>query len=71
MGLMILAEAEQSVVLLVLLVATLGLTFWEARSRGLDWQRTAWWMLLVLLTHVIGYLALLGWGAYRKSRNLD
>ncbi len=68
MGLMILADAEQSVALLLLLLAGLGLTFWETRTQRLEWRQTAWWLLLVLLIHVIGYLALMGWGAYRKRK---
>ena len=66
MGLMILAGAETSAVLMMLLVASLGLTFWEARELELDWRMTLWWMLLVVLVHVFGYLALRVWGFNRR-----
>ncbi len=61
MGLMILADAGGSVVLLALLLAALGLTYWETREREFDRAHTAWWMLLVVLIHVIGYVALRVW----------
>lgn len=61
MGLMILADAEGSVVLWLLLFAALGLTYWEAREREFDRRLMTWWMLLVLLTHVIGYVFLRLW----------
>lgn len=66
MGLLILADADQSVVLWVLLLPLLGLTFWETRTQRLEWKQTVWWLLLVLLTHVPGYLALWVWGIYRR-----
>lgn len=68
MGLMILAGAETSLVLTLLLVAALGLTFWETRELKLDWQRTLWWMLLVVLVHVFGYLALRVWGFTNRAK---
>ncbi len=61
MGLMILADAGGSVVLLALLLAALGLTYWETREREFDRAHTTWWMLLVVLIHVIGYVALRVW----------
>ena len=68
MGLMILADAEGSVVLLLLLFAALGLTYWEAREREFDRRLTTWWMLLVVLIHVIGYIALRVWLMSRDRR---
>jgi hypothetical protein len=68
MGLMILADAEGSIVLLLLLFAALGLTYWEARERDFDRRLTTWWMLLVLLIHVIGYIALRVWLMIRDRR---
>ena len=58
MGLMILAGAETSLVLTFLLVATVGLTVWEAYEQDFDRKTLTWWVLLVLLIHVIGYVAL-------------
>ena len=29
-------------------------------------MHTLWWMLLVFLTHFLGYLALRGWVFYRR-----
>ena len=40
MGLMILADAQGSVVLLALLLASLGLTYWETREREFDRAHT-------------------------------
>ena len=61
MGLLILIDAQESVVLWILLAATLGLTYWETRERGLDRRHTTWWLLLVFLIHVLGYIALRVW----------
>jgi hypothetical protein len=43
-----------------------SLPFIEAREQRLDAMRTLWWMLLVFFTHFIGYLALRGYGFYRR-----
>ncbi len=67
MGLMILAGAETSAVLSLLLLAALGLTYWETRELQLDWRNTLWWMLLVALIHVFGYLALRVWGFKNRA----
>ena len=67
MGLMILADATASGVLLLLLAASLALTWWETHELELDWRTTAWWMLAVALVHVPGYLALRFWGWRRKQ----
>lgn len=68
MGLMILAGAEQSGVLWILLTIAMGLTWWEARDQELDRRLTLWWILLVALVHIPGYLALRLWGAWRKQQ---
>lgn len=57
-GLMMLFGAERSVVLWALLVAALGLTYWETREQSFGTRATAWWLLAVTLVHVPGYLAL-------------
>ena len=48
-------------VLLLTWVVALYLTFIEARQQHLDGLRTLWWMLLVFMTHFVGYLALRAW----------
>ena len=58
MGLMLLFGAQQSVVLWALLVAALGLTFWETRELEFNTKTTVWWLMLVVLIHVVGYMAL-------------
>jgi hypothetical protein len=54
-------------VLLLTWAIALYLTFIEARQQHFDGMHTLWWMLLVFLTHFVGYLALRGWVFY-KSR---
>jgi len=66
MGLMIVVGAQSSAVLLGLLVVSLGLAVWEIRGLNLPRMLTMWWLLLVLLTHVLGYLALRLWAANRQ-----
>jgi len=56
-------------ILLVCLVALLYLTWVELRSEDLQPQVKLWWGLLVLLTHVPGYLALRVWIAFRRRRD--
>ena len=45
-------------ILLVCLIGLLYLTWVELRNEDLEAQVKLWWGLLVLLTHVPGYLAL-------------
>lgn len=47
-----------SIVLWILLVGALGLTLWECRERGYRLKVLLWWMMLVFLTHVVGYIIL-------------
>ena len=64
MGLLILAgyagqgDPSRSIVLWVLLVAALGLTYWECRERGYRLKVLLWWMSFVAITHVLGYIIL-------------
>lgn len=65
MGLLIVADyvsdaggARQSLVLWILLVAVVGLTFWECRERGYRLKILVWWMTFVAITHVVGYMIL-------------
>ena len=53
-------------VLLLTWLVALYLTFVETREQRLDFMHTLWWMLLVFLTHFVGYLALRGWVFYRR-----
>ena len=52
-------------ILLVCLLGLLYLTWVELRARPLEPTVKLWWYLLVLLTHVPGYLALRIWLAVR------
>jgi hypothetical protein len=56
-------------ILLVTLIGALYLTWFELRDEPLDNQVKLWWYLLVLLTHVPGYLALRIWLVFRRRRH--
>jgi hypothetical protein len=56
-------------VLLVCLLGLLYLTWVELRGEELEPQVKLWWGLLVLLTHVPGYLALRIWMMLRRRRD--
>ena len=55
-------------ILLVCLAGLLYLTWVELRGEELEPLTKLWWGLLVLLTHVLGYLALRIWIAVRRRR---
>jgi len=55
--------------LLVCLVGVLYLTWVELHGEDLEPIVKLWWGLLVLLTHVPGYLALRIWIAVRRRRD--
>jgi hypothetical protein len=57
------------VILLVCLLGLLYLTWVELRGEELELQVKLWWGLLVLLTHVPGYVALRVWIALRRRRD--
>ena len=61
--------AHQSGVFLLLLLAVLGLTWWEARHQDFDRRLTLWWISVVGMTHVLGYLALRAWVASSERRD--
>ena len=69
MGILWLIGAQQSAVLFLLLVAALGLTWWEARQQDFDRRLTFWWISVVGMTHVLGYLALRLWVTFRERQN--
>ena len=56
-------------ILLLCLIALLYLTWIELRQQELEPLVKLWWGLLVLLTHVFGYLALRIWLAVRRRRD--
>lgn len=56
-------------ILLVCLVGLLYLTWVELRGDELEPMVKLWWALLVLLTHVPGYLVLRAWLALRRRRD--
>ena len=58
-------------ILLVCLVGLVYLTWVELRGRPLEPTMKLWWGLLVLLTHVPGYLALRVWLAVRGRRGAE
>ena len=55
--------------LLVCLLGLLYLTWVELRNEDLEPMVKLWWWLLVLLTHVFGYVALRIWIAVRRRRD--
>lgn len=55
------------VITAVTLAVALYLTIIELRELRPHFLWWSWWLLLVFLTHFIGYLALRGYGAYRRS----
>ena len=55
------------VITAVTLAVALYLTIIELRELRPHFLWWSWWLLLVFLTHFIGYLALRGYVAYRRS----
>ncbi len=55
--------------LLVTLALALYLTVVELRELRPHWKWWGWWLSLVFLTHFVGYLALRGYAAYRRSHS--
>jgi hypothetical protein len=56
------------VITAVTLAVALYLTIVELRELRPHFLWWSWWLLLVFLTHFIGYLALRGYVAYRRSQ---
>ena len=71
MGILWLMGAQQSAVLFLLLVAALGLTWWEARQQDFDRRLAFWWISVVGMTHVLGYLALRALGCLKGKAATD
>ena len=47
-----------SLVLWILLAGAVGLTWWECRERQYRLTVTLWWISVVAITHVVGYVVL-------------
>ncbi len=56
------------VITAVTLAVALYLTIIELRELRPHFLWWSWWLLLVFLTHFIGYLVLRGYVAYRRSQ---
>jgi hypothetical protein len=52
--------------LLLALAVALYLTVIELRSLKPHWQWWAWWLLLVFMTHFVGYLLLRTYALYQR-----
>lgn len=68
MGLLLLFDATGSAVLWGALLLAVALTVWEVRENKFTSKAQMWWILLVLLVHVPGYLVLRGLTAYLRRR---
>jgi len=68
-GILWLLGVHTKPVLFLLLLAALGLTVWEARQQNLDRRLTLWWVSVIGMTHVLGYLAMRAWVASRERRS--
>ena len=69
MGLLLLFDATGSAVLWGALLIAVALTVWEVRENKFTTKSQMWWILLVLLIHVPGYLVLRALTAYLRGRN--
>ena len=54
--------------LILTLVIVLYLTVIELRDLDLHYAWWSWWLLLVLLTHFVGYLFLRAYALYRRRQ---
>lgn len=52
--------------LILTLALALYLTAIELRELQLHWAWWIWWLLLVFMTHFVGYLFLRAYGVYRR-----
>ncbi len=71
MGLIMLLDAGGNGILLLTLLGALVLTYWECRTNELTWRSTLWWLSLVLLVHVVGYIALRLWLLGRRGQAVN
>ncbi len=57
-------------ILLLALVICVYLTVWDLwHEKDLAVMPKAWWVLLVILTHVVGYIVFRVWIAQRRRRH--
>jgi hypothetical protein len=63
----VITQQAPPILILALLVA-LYLTVWDLWNEDLPLLTKGWWVLLVFITHVIGYLIFRVWLAMRRSR---
>ena len=63
-----LRHTAASLPLWLILLGALGLTYWECREQKYETKLTVWWLSLVLLLHVPGYLALRIWVAVQRNK---
>lgn len=67
MILFVFTQQAPPILILALLIA-LYLTVWDLWNEDLPFLSKAWWVLLVFLTHVAGYLIFRIWIAARRAR---
>ena len=65
MGLMLLLGVSGSVLMWLSLLVALGLTVWEVYEQRMPTLHAIWWLLLVFLTHAVGYICLRLWVQWR------
>jgi hypothetical protein len=68
MGLLLLFEATGNPIMWLTLLVAVGLTYWEVREHRFSTKAQMWWVLLVLLFHVPGYLVLRLTTAFLRNR---
>lgn len=71
MGLIMLLDAGGNGILLLTLLGALVLTYWECHTNEMTWRSTLWWLSLVLLVHVVGYIALRLWLLGRRGQAVN
>ena len=68
MGLLLLFDATGNAVMWGALLLAVALTVWEVRQNKFTLKGQMWWILLVLLIHVPGYLLLRVVTAFRQTK---
>ena len=68
MGLLLLFDATGNAVMWGALLLAVALTVWEVRQNKFTLKGQMWWILLVLLIHVPGYLLLRVVTAFRHRK---
>lgn len=65
---MLFPDTAASLIMWLALLGALGLTYWECREQRYENKLTAWWLSLVFLFHVPGYLALRLWVFFKRDK---